>query len=88
LGGRLDVDGVDPGAELVYQPQSSRAQQVGARKRPEHMPYHFGVGQFPIERGLRIRSVVVGAPTDVKPISFRREEIEHLRSGKEMGEDP
>jgi hypothetical protein len=37
---------------------------------------------------LRIGRVVVGAPTDVKPIGFRREKFQHLRTGNEMREDP
>ena len=44
LGGGVDVDGVDPGAELVHQPQPRRPRQVGAGQRPQHMPNHVGVG--------------------------------------------
>jgi hypothetical protein len=52
------------------------------------MPNHIGVGQLSVERGLRIGGVVTGAPTDAKLISFRRKEIQHLRTGNEVGEDP
>jgi hypothetical protein len=43
FGGRVDVDGVDPGAEFVNQPQSSRTRQVGAGQRPQHMPKYVGL---------------------------------------------
>ena len=52
------------------------------------MPNHVDVGQFPVERGLRVRRVVVGAPTDVKLISFRRKKFQHLETGNEMSEYP
>ena len=88
FGGGVDVDGVDSGAELMYQPQASRAGQVGPGKRSQHMPNHLGLGYFPVECLLCLGGVVIGTPADVKPIRFRRKKIQHLRTGNEVGEDP
>jgi hypothetical protein len=52
------------------------------------MPNHVGLGYFPVERLLRLGGVVIGTPADVKPIRFRRKEIQHLLAGNEVGEDP
>ena len=88
FGGGVDVDGIDPGAELVHQPQASPPGQIGRGKWPQHMPNHVGLGYFPVEGLVRLGGVVIGTPADVKPIRFRRKEIQHLRAGNEVGEDP
>jgi hypothetical protein len=48
------------------------------------MPDHVRVGQLPI----KARVVVFGAPSDVEPIRFWRNELEHFVAGNEMGENP
>jgi hypothetical protein len=67
----------------VHQPQPDSAPQVGARKRPKHVPNHLRVGQLPV----KARVVVFGAPSHVKPIRFWRNEIEHSIAGDEVGEN-
>jgi hypothetical protein len=52
------------------------------------VPNYVGFGYFPVESLVRLGGVVIGAPADVKPIRFRRKEIQHLRTGDEVGEDP
>jgi hypothetical protein len=68
----------------VHEPQPDPAPQVGARQRPQHVPNHVRGRQLPV----KARVVVFGAPPDVKPIRFWRNEIEHLTAGNEVGENP
>jgi len=62
---------------------SSATPQVGARQRPKHVPDDLRVGQLPIKALV----IVFGAPSDVKPIRFWRNEIKHSLAGNEMGEN-
>ena len=83
IGGGRDVDRVHPGAELVHKSQPLAEPQVVTRQRPQHMPNHLRVGQFSIKRPV----VLLRAPTDVEPTRLGRDEVEHLRTGSEVGEN-
>ncbi len=51
------------------------------------MPNYFGVGQFPVEAGLRFGRVIVGAPANIEPIGLGGKEFEHLVARNEVGEN-
>ena len=72
-----------PAPSLCTSRSRGAALQVGARKRPQDVPDHLGLGQLAVERVV----VVLGAEPDVEPIRLGRKEFGHLVAGNEVGED-
>ena len=61
-------DGPPVVAGAGVQDRGARPQLGRGRKRSQHMPNHLCLDAIPAEAGLRFGRVVIGVPSDVKPI--------------------
>ena len=83
FGGGVHVDGVDPGAELVHQPQLRCAPQVRTGQWTQHVPDHLGVGQF----AVRASSSSSAHHRMSSQSDSGATKIQHLLTGKEVREN-
>jgi hypothetical protein len=79
----FDVDGVDPRAHLVHEPQVSRLFEVVTGDGTQHVPDHLGLGQVAVESVV----VILAAVADIEPIRLWCEEFGDLLTRDEVCED-